>query len=345
MNIYRICLDIMQSIYTQVTRFTRVCFSPHNPDKERVMVVVGHFPKSTRKETVLSSTEFQKPAERNGVDDELVNIYRQSQQQQRLREDDTLNISRRPSERKTKYNIRSSLSAKTTVEQGEGEGEEGEDLQFSMTSVLNQRPTDIMIGLSDNRLNVRYNKRRAPTPPIATMTNGVVANGVMTNGHVVTSVQTTVVAAETKLHDLSDNRINTRYFANGEGQSEVSGELSSNKLNNRYVKSGGRSTPGVKSKPGTTEYIISKKDKRDRMSVASDASAANSDWSHWVEDVFSSALNEHDDLSDGRSLEQRIKGGGKGVPGLQTQQVFMIIIMIIIIIMVIMMIIIIIFII
>ncbi|XP_041362375.1 unconventional myosin-XV-like isoform X3 [Gigantopelta aegis] len=279
--------------------------SAHNPDKERIMVVVGHLPKSTRKETVYSTSDFLKQTERNGVDDELVNIYRQSKQ---LRDDDTLNIHRqgRQSERKTKYDIRSSQIAKTVTQ-----NEDDEDLKFSMTSVLNQRPTDIMIGLSDTKLNVRYNKRRAPTPPI---TNGI-TNGVMTNGHI-----TTIQESDVSEHDLSANRINTRYFPNGDvSHSEMNGDLSPNKLNSRYVKSGGKSAL-AKTKPGTAEHMISKKDKRDRMSIASDLSGANSDWSHWVEDVFSNALNEHDDLSDGRSLEQRIKGGGKGVPGLQTQQ-------------------------
>ena len=56
--------------------------------------------------------------------------------------------------------------------------------------------------------------------------------------------------------------------------------------------------------------------------VHSDAHSEHSDWSHWVEDVFSSALDDHDDgISEGKSLHSRIKGGGKGVPGLQTQQV------------------------
>ena len=59
--------------------------------------------------------------------------------------------------------------------------------------------------------------------------------------------------------------------------------------------------------------------------MAADAqsmTSEHSDWSQWVADVFRSALDEHDDgVSEGRSLHTRIKGGGRGVPGIQTQQV------------------------
>lgn len=42
-----------------------------------------------------------------------------------------------------------------------------------------------------------------------------------------------------------------------------------------------------------------------------------SDWFYWVEDVFNNVFNEYVDiLSDVYILENRLKGGGKGVFGL-----------------------------
>ncbi|XP_062594386.1 unconventional myosin-XV-like isoform X8 [Saccostrea cucullata] len=201
--------------------------------------------------------------------------------------------------------------------------EENDDgIEFSMTSVLNQRPTELMMdGLSGSKLNMRYNKRKAPSPPT---TNGHgVSNGIP-NGHITPIVEDIeVVGLDPK------SKLNTRYVngvhSNGAGtpRSVTDEDLSPHsKLNTRYVKSGviikereriRRHGPGIG---------VSRKHNQDRylegVSAASDISAATgqSDWSHWVEDVFNNALNEHvDTLSDAHTLENRLKGGGKGVPG------------------------------
>lgn len=186
-----------------------------------------------------------------------------------------------------------------------------QDLGFSTTSVLNQRPTEILTNeLSDSRMNLRY-KRRAPVPP---------SNGV-TNGHMngnANGDSSTIVEDEEDEGDLSRSRINSRYFQ-GLSTNGIGEELSASKLNLRYTKRqsavGGRITSGVQDQ-------IRKKQTGLTSADVHSVTSEHSDWSHWVEDVFSDALNEHDDPpSEGRSLHNRIKGGGRGIPGVQTQQV------------------------
>lgn len=170
-------------------------------------------------------------------------------------------------------------------------------LDFSMTSVLNKRPQGVSVnGLSDNKLNMRYTKRKAaPSPPIA---NGHINVNGFLNGDLNDSEA-----------DLSQTNLNRRYNSGVNGD-----DMSQTKLNQRYLRmtkaSGQR---GVADK-------IARKTQRDADNVS--VGTGHSDWSHWVEDVFSNALNEHvDGLSDARSVENRMKGGGKGVPGPTFQQV------------------------
>lgn len=187
----------------------------------------------------------------------------------------------------------------------------GDGIEFSMTSVLNQRPTDIALeGLSESKLNMRYIKRKAPNPPSP---NTAPTNG-FTNGDI-SSI------TEGRELDLSQSKLNSRYsngvIANGGNRQLEETNLSpSSKLNARYMKGmrGTRKT-GVQDK-------ISKKQQLDQrlelQTTGSDIShvTGQSDWSHWVEDVFNNALDEHvDSLSDARSVENRLKGGGKGIPG------------------------------
>lgn len=166
-------------------------------------------------------------------------------------------------------------------------------LDFSMTSVLNKRPQGVNVdGLSESKLNMRYAKRKAaPNPPIA---NGhLIANGFM-NGNGDFNENDA---------DLSQTNLNKRYnnMVNGN-------EMSQTKLNQRYLRMAkGNGRQGVSDK-------IARKNQKDVDNVS--VGTGHSDWSHWVEDVFSNALNEHvDGLSDARSVENRMKGGGKGVPG------------------------------
>lgn len=200
-----------------------------------------------------------------------------------------------------------------------GAGARKEELGFSTTSVLNQRPTEILATeLSESRMNQRYTKRRAPAPPNGNIPNGHV-NGHMMNGSMVNGDMSTIAEDDDDL-DLSQARINGRYFPNGVVNGHA-GELSSSNLNKRYSKKiaigqvGGRKSAvqdQIRKKQGGGVTNV------DVHSITSE----HSDWSHWVEDVFSSALNEHDDMaSEGKSLHSRIKGGGKGVPGIQTQPV------------------------
>ncbi|KAL8573674.1 hypothetical protein ACOMHN_007227 [Nucella lapillus] len=198
------------------------------------------------------------------------------------------------------------------------DGVAAEDLGFSTTSVLNQRPTDILTSseLSESRMNQRYTKRRAPAPP-PTPPNGHIPNGHLVNGHVngMMNGDASAIAEDDDDLDLSHSRMNGRYFPEGAPDEH---DLSASKLNSRYTKKNGG---GVR-KSAVQDQIRKKKGyggttTADVHSVTSE----HSDWSHWVEDVFNSALNEHDDVtSEGRSLHARIKGGGKGVPGVQTQQ-------------------------
>lgn len=201
------------------------------------------------------------------------------------------------------------------------ENEDDKKIEFSMTSVLNRRPTEIMMdGLSTNSvLNLRYNKRKAPGPPsvngsspnvtshnVSNLTNG------LSNGHI------TPIFEDSSEFELAESRLNQRYndgIPNGTPRIE---DLSStSKLNARYVKS---SAMSKRMKNGAAERISRKDRALEKVSASSDnmsvGTGQESDWSHWVEDVFNSALNEHvDTLSDARSVENRLKGGGKGVPG------------------------------
>lgn len=191
--------------------------------------------------------------------------------------------------------------------------EQESGVEFSMTSVLNKRPHGVSVdGLADNKLNLRYTKRKAaPNPPIA---NGhMITNGYVVNGDISDSG-----------HDLSQTHLNRRYMNGLNGD-----DMSNTKLNQRYLR-----MSKVTGRQGVADKIARKtRDDRhagsiDNVSVAT----GHSDWSHWVEDVFSNALNEHvDGLSDARSVENRLKGGGKGagsgVPGPQFQVIDYIIVL------------------
>ncbi|KAK7507605.1 hypothetical protein BaRGS_00001540, partial [Batillaria attramentaria] len=191
-----------------------------------------------------------------------------------------------------------------------------DELGFSTTSVLNQRPTEIFSSeLSESRMNVRYTKRRAPAPPPnGHIPNGHI-NGVM-NGGVVNGDMSIITEDEDDL-DLSQTRINTRYFPEGVPNGN-GGDLSNSRLNTRYTK---KVAPGPSRKSAVQDQIRKKQGGGVTAADVHSVTSEHSDWSHWVEDVFSSALDEHDDgVSEGKSLHTRIKGGGKGVPGIQTQQ-------------------------
>lgn len=197
-------------------------------------------------------------------------------------------------------------SIKQRVVNGEHDDEQEDGVVFSMKSVLNKRPHGVNVdGLSENKLNLRYTKRKqAPSPPIA---NGhLIANG-FANGDAIENG-----------HDLSMNQLNRRY-------NEINDhDISGTKINQRYLR-----MSKATGKQGVADKILRKshhhRDERtgassDNVSVAT----KDSDWSHWVEDVFSNALNEDvDGLSDARSVENRLKGGGRGagdgVPGPQFQ--------------------------
>lgn len=179
-----------------------------------------------------------------------------------------------------------------------------DELGFSMTSVLNQRPTEILpVGISENsKMNVRYTKRsRAPAPPGI---NGHVSNGI-SNGDVTTEDDDD---DDPDLSDLSKHKLNIRYFINRDAKAETR-DLSQSKLNQRYNK---KNKQIRNSAVGVSGQLNRRGHSRE------ETHSDTTDWSHLVEDIFSSALNEHDE-QDGKSLRNRIKGGGRGVPGLQTQ--------------------------
>lgn len=184
-----------------------------------------------------------------------------------------------------------------------------DELGFSMTSVLNQRPTEILpAGLSENsKMNLRYTKRsKAPAAPVM---NGHVPNGISNgNGNIDDDDDD-----DLDLSDLSKNILNIRYFPNGFKVDTK--DLSSSKLNHRYNKKS--KLQSRVSTAGVSAQVNRRSNSRDEFQSAN---SDNTDWSHLVEDIFSNALDEHDE-QDGRTLGSRIKGGGQGVPGLQTQQV------------------------
>jgi len=225
-------------------------YRPHNPEKERRMVMVGNLPEPLK----IDITKIEQ------------------------------------------------RSMKQRVINGDSEGEKG--VEFSMTSVLNKRPQGVDVdGLANTKLNLRYTKRKAaPSPPIA---NG---HAIMMNGYSNGNGD-----AMENSHDLSQTQLNKRY------NSDLNGDISPNKLNQRYLR---MTKVTGKHQGGAAGKIAHKNRDVDNMSTGT----GQSDWSHWVEDVFSNALNEHvDGLSDARSVENRLKGGGagvgQGVPGPQFQQV------------------------
>ncbi|GFR79257.1 myosin-XV, partial [Elysia marginata] len=183
---------------------------------------------------------------------------------------------------------------------------EEDELGFSTTSVLNQRPTEILpLGLSERSvMNTRYTKRsRAPAPPVM---NGHVPNGIA-NGHITTITEDEEEGfTSVDVSNLSNTRINGRYFANGDAA--VQKDLSNSKMNLRYNKKGGR---------GVSGQINRRQNQQNPNSHRDDGTHSdNTDWSHLVEDIFNNALEKHIE-QDGRVLGGRIKGGGKGVPGFQ----------------------------
>ncbi|XP_076459661.1 unconventional myosin-XV-like isoform X2 [Babylonia areolata] len=196
-----------------------------------------------------------------------------------------------------------------------------DDMGFSTTSVLNQRPTDILTSeLSESRMNHRYTKRRAPAPPTTT-TNGHVPNGHVPNGHVngmvVMNGDISTITEDDDDLDLSHTRLNGRYFPEGMPNEH---DLSASRLNTRYTKKAAVPQGGVR-KSAVQDQIRKKQGVGVTMADVHSVTSEQSDWSQWVEGVFNNALDEHDDVtSEGRSLHSRIKGGGKGVPGVQTQQ-------------------------
>ena len=183
-----------------------------------------------------------------------------------------------------------------------------DDLAFSTTSVLNQRPTEILPGgLSENsKMNVRYTKRsRAPGPP---MVNGHIPNGIA-NGHITTIAEDDEEDLDSNYADLSKKtRLNGRYMPNGDAKVPVD-DLSHSKMNHRYSK---KNNPGRSKSSGVSDQIRRSKRGDQVQSETSD----HTDWSHLVEDIFNDALNDHEE-QDGSRLGGRIKGGGQGVPGLQ----------------------------
>ncbi|OWF46490.1 unconventional myosin-XV-like isoform X2 [Mizuhopecten yessoensis] len=198
------------------------------------------------------------------------------------------------------------------------ENDDEKKIEFSMTSALNRRPTEIMLdGLSANSvLNLRYTKRKAPGPPPSVTSNGHnghhVTNG-LSNGHI-----TPILEDEGADFGLAGSKLNQRYN-NGlpNGTPRIQDLSSTSKLNARYTKS---SAVAKRMKNGAADRISRRDHGLEKMSASSDnmsvGTGQESDWSHWVENVFNSALNEHvDTLSDARSMENRLKGGGKGVPG------------------------------
>ena len=192
---------------------------------------------------------------------------------------------------------------------------EEEEIGFSMTSVLNQRPTEILpVGLSeDSRMNVRYTKRsRAPGPPAM---NGHVPNGIA-NGHITTITEDEEDGfTSADISNLSNIRLNGRYFANGDAPAYVQRDLSNSKMNLRYNKKAGRAGKNV----GVSGQIIKRQNQQSYSNNShreEGTHSDNTDWSHLVEDIFNNALETHIE-QDGRALGGRIKGGGKGVPGFQ----------------------------
>lgn len=208
-------------------------------------------------------------------------------------------------------------------------------INLSKTSPLNPQSTEVYpAGLSeDSPLNVRYksqtnlsktvalNQQSAETHPVGLSEDSPL--NVRYTNHIKTPTSSAVkdhVAGGTEdeddldFSDLSTNRLNTRYFLSGEERMPDTEELSESKLNHRYNRKS-------KQELTKTSREAAQYNPRGRShDGAPSALSENSDWSHLVEDIFSNALNEHD-RQDGKTLGSRIKGGGRGVPGFQTQQV------------------------
>ena len=192
-----------------------------------------------------------------------------------------------------------------------------DDLYFS-ASVLNKRPSKyVSTDLSESHMNDRYMLHGL------SQSSGFVRNGYLNaegfvtveaqNGNNVFSDDDSGINGDI---DLANSPINRRYIPN-----DSTGDLSSSRLNSRYERkvtgyspSSGKSAvqEQIRKRYGSAANITA-----DVHSTTSD----QSDWSHWVEDVFNSALDEHDDIAvDGNFLHAQIKGGGEGVSDLKTQQ-------------------------
>ncbi|XP_076448222.1 unconventional myosin-XV-like isoform X2 [Babylonia areolata] len=226
----------------------------------------------------------------------------------------------------------SSKPATGAVQRGDGGGQ---DPGFSTTSIVNQRPTDIVeVVLSESRMNQRYNKRGGGAGGAASP-NGrfvMMTGGSTVDGDASTTVDENDGGGGDDDIDLSRTRLNVRYFPDNSSNNTKSsdselGDLSTtSRLNARYAKrtaNGNDAGRGENNSGGSRSAVQEQVRKRQSTSSmpAADAASVVSDWSHWVEDVFNDALDEHDDgVSEGRSLHSRIKGGGQGVPGLPSQQ-------------------------
>ncbi|XP_064594768.1 unconventional myosin-XV-like isoform X2 [Liolophura sinensis] len=179
------------------------------------------------------------------------------------------------------------------------------NIGFSQTSRMNQRPPGVdKAGLAEeSKLNQRYVKRAAPAPPSG-----------LANGHV-NGDQSDVAGV-----DLPSTKLNSRYMngslPNGNAKPlEENPDLSHSKLNQRYVKMGPKKTPqGVRGSAADQVARRRREDNHQEISRAMSTVSSNTDWSVWVENVFNKALDTHIPLSDSKDLENKIKGGGKGIP-------------------------------
>lgn len=202
------------------------------------------------------------------------------------------------------------------------------DMVYSMTSPLNARPREVHVpGFSQSsKMNSRYTKQKAPSPPLANgiletrhsseLSTTILNSRYQQNGHITNGSARPISPGPGS--DLSSSRLNDRPQSPSAGT-----DLSHSRLNARYAKSGEKKG-AKKGNYGAAEQIARKKSGQDRsVDAASDFSGTTNDVTVWVEEMFANALGSEalDDFSDGRSLEHRIKGGGKGVPGIQTQPV------------------------
>ena len=168
-------------------------------------------------------------------------------------------------------------------------------------------PTPQTLDLSPSKLNDRYGETASPEPP---------------------------KSAEPQ---LGPSKLNERYnrspVANGHipnggipnGNTSPL-ELSANKINQRYMRNQPTSPPLYASRIAAKDQIIRRQrsesgrfagDRSDRMS---NKSSNPTDMDQWLDRVFDPILHTNiDEISDARTLESRLKGGGKGITGLATQ--------------------------